>query len=152
MQQKNSNHLKNLPTMSLTRCYSDWRIFNNLCCLVQFYCSEDKFTMLIRIFCSSSTQTHKLTYLCIWNIYIYIYIYMHVSLNLRWFFILTSLVRLFSNLRNQFFCCGCRVFMTVNESHFEKYFTVKLSSGHSLIFRTKVTIKRSLKPNTYIHY
>ena len=42
--------------------------------------------------------------------------------------------------------------MTVNESHFEKYFTVKLSSGHSLIFRTKVTIKRSLKPNTYIHY
>ena len=38
--------------------------------------------------------------------------------------------------------------MMVNESHFEKYFTVKLS----LIFRTKVTIKRSLKPNTYIHY
>ena len=53
------------------RCYSDCKILNNLRWLVQFYCSEDEFTMLLRFFCSLSTQTH--IYKRKKNIYIYIY-------------------------------------------------------------------------------
>ena len=41
------------------RCYSYyWKNRNNLCWLVQFYCSEDKFTILLGFFCSLRTHKH----------------------------------------------------------------------------------------------
>ena len=45
------------------RCpwYFDWKNLN-LCWLVQFYCSEDKFTMLLRFSCSLSIHTNTHIY------------------------------------------------------------------------------------------
>ena len=62
------------------RCYSDWKILDNLCWLVQFYCSEDKFTMLLRFFWSLSTQTH--VYMRMKNVYIHVYKRICIHINI----------------------------------------------------------------------
>ena len=66
----------NFDHRSVTECnrkiVTTLKILNNLCWPVQFYCSEGKFTMLLRFFCSLSTHTN--TYMVMKNIYIYMYI------------------------------------------------------------------------------
>ena len=65
------------------RCYPDWKILNNLCWLVQFYCSEDKFTnYAFKKFMYLFKHRNTHIYMRMKNIYIYIHVYKWICIHI----------------------------------------------------------------------